>query len=384
MDNKQQVHVLYIITKLELGGAQKVCLSLLEGVRAHGTSSSLISGTEGALVKEARRFDEVYLLKSLTRDVGLLSVLRELRAFWQLFRQIRKQKRIHPDLIVHTHSTKAGLMGRWAAFCARVKRRVHTVHGFGFHEHQGRLSWWLIFIAEYMTSFITTHYVCVSEQDRRTGIRYIPFFEGKSSIIRAAVSWDQFYVPAKRADMHNEVFTFGTVSCFKPQKNLFDLLRAFEKVHANASRAVCLEIVGDGMQRDAIQAWIEKHHLSEAITLHGWQDNVAGIMHTWDVFVMSSLWEGLPCAVIEARLCKLPVITYDVGGICEVITSGVNGFVVTPGKWEELSNRMLSVVDSSTLYETLHHAPDNLSDFHHERMVEKHVALYAQLSSKGQ
>ncbi|MBU4269753.1 hypothetical protein KKE07_02645, partial [Candidatus Dependentiae bacterium] len=114
----KKVNVLFIITKLELGGAQKVCLSLLDGVKKNGGFAGLISGADGPLVSEVKNLDSVYLLPEFKREVGLKNIFKDIYLFFKLIKLIKKNRKNHPDLIVHTHSTKAGILGRWAAFFA--------------------------------------------------------------------------------------------------------------------------------------------------------------------------------------------------------------------------------------------------------------------------
>ena len=121
---KKQVHVVYVLTKLELGGAQKICLSLLNGVQNKHVTSSLISGTEGVLVPEAQKHSSVHLIKSLRREVGIKTLFFEFFEFFKMISVMRSIKKKHKNIIVHTHSTKAGLIGRWAAFFARIKKRA--------------------------------------------------------------------------------------------------------------------------------------------------------------------------------------------------------------------------------------------------------------------
>ncbi len=177
------------------------------------------------------------------------------------------------------------------------------------------------------------------------GSRLFPRFTRKHSIIRAAVEGEQFYQPAVAVSIPSSTqpFIFGSVSCFKPQKNLFDLLSAFERVYAHEPRAR-LEIIGDGVLRPHIEQWVCERNLERVITLHGWKQLVAPIMKTWHTFVLSSLWEGLPCVVVEARLLRLPVISYDTGGICEVITDQENGLLYKQGDWHGLSHGMLRMM----------------------------------------
>ena len=167
----------------------------------------------------------------------------------------------------------------------------------------------------------------------------------------------------------------GTIACFKPQKNLFDLLQAFAWAHQQNSK-LRLEIIGDGQQRPALEAWIAHKKLNHVITLHGWQDNVAPFMARWHMFALSSLWEGLPCAVVEARLLKLPVLTYRVGGIGDIIFHGVNGLVYEPKQWQKLAEGMLLLTQDETLYATLSHYPDKLHDFSRKSMVLSHKTFY--------
>lgn len=377
MESNQKITVLYIITKLELGGAQKVCLSLFHGLTQHDANTFILSGSEGILTKEVENNPNAILLDSLKREVSYKFVWHEIKNFFMLIKKIHALKKEHLNLIVHTHSTKAGIVGRWAAFFAGVKQRVHTVHGFAFHEHQPKLKWWLLYIPEWVTSFVTTHFVCVSSADVETGIKLFPRFAKKHSIIRAAVGWEQFTAATRTTAFPHENFVFGTIACFKPQKNMFDLLQAFAYVHAKHP-ATKLEIIGDGEQRPAIEAWIAARNLQDVIILHGWQDTVAPFMFNWNSFVLSSLWEGLPCAVIEARLLKLPVIAYNTGGIRDVIVHGKNGFLCKQ-TWQDLAQEMLNVAINKTLYASMNQYPDALEPFHTDFMVAEHKKLYVDL-----
>lgn len=382
-NNKKEIQVLYVITKLELGGAQKVCISLFDGLQSNGHESFLISGNEHncPLKKTVEKKTNVILLKHFRRNVSAKKIFLEVRNFFDLIKQIRKIKGKNPYIIVHTHSTKAGLVGRWAAFFAGVKKRIHTVHGYGFHDYQNKIAWLITYFLELITSFITTHYVCVSSEDVKTGIKLFPYFSKKHSIIRAAVDWNQFYIPARTLTAfphHKKPFIFGTVSCFKKQKNLIDLFKAFEYAYSK-NHNIKLEVIGDGHLRPKFEAWIAKHDLKNKIILHGWQDKVAPLMINWNVFTMSSLWEGLPCAIVEARLLKLPVLSYKTGGIHDVIIHGQNGFLYKQGNWKELARGMLAISANQYLYQKLQTHEDNLNDFNDQQMIKQHLELYKEL-----
>lgn len=375
MKHTTDIQILYIITKLELGGAQKVCLSLHEGLTQQKATALLISNNAGILIDKIKDKSNVILLNSLQREISWRTIIDEVRCVFQLMSHIKKLKKKFPHLIVHTHSTKAGLLGRWAAFLTGVKHRIHTIHGYAFHEQQSKVVWFGIYACELLTSFITTHFICVSSEDVKTGIRFFPRFEKKHSIIRASIDLKQFTPAVLTPFPENKAFIFGTIACFKPQKNLFDLLQAFNMVHQQNPNTY-LEIIGDGQQRSAIESWISSHKLSQKITLHGWQNAVAPLMMNWHSFVLSSLWEGLPCSIVEARLLKLPVLCYNTGGIHEVITDQENGFLYKKGDWQSLAHGMLSISREKNIYKKLQSYQDNLDDFDSTQMIFEHIQLY--------
>jgi glycosyltransferase involved in cell wall biosynthesis len=380
--DKSSVAIIYIITKLELGGAQKVCLSLAKGLQDNVTLVYLISGAEGYLIKEAQDKCTTILLPTLRREVTTRSLLQEIRNFIILSNTLYKLRKMHTTIIVHTHSTKAGIIGRWAAWFAGIKLRIHTIHGYGFHPFQKSHIWWCIYLIEYITSFITTHFICVSEHDITLGKRLLPHFLKKHSLIRACVDQEKFLPLQNNSTMHTithqKIFIFGTVACFKPQKNLLDLLRAFSHAYAY-NPLMRLEIIGDGILRNTIEEWISQAGLQSAIKLHGWQHDVTPFMEKWHAFTLTSLWEGLPCAIIEARLLMLPVIAYDVGGINEIIQHGTNGLLYQPTDWLSFAQGMITIFNNTALYKSMRNYTDNLNTFSATYTIEKHKELYKKI-----
>lgn len=371
--------IIYIITKLELGGAQKICLSLFNQINSDNFNSYIFSGKEGFFSEEISKNPNTYLFENFKREVSLLNLLNEIKTFFKLIKKLKEIKK-NQEVIVHTHSTKAGILGRWAAFFAGIKNRVHTIHGFGFHNNQNKIKWSIIYLIELITSLITTHFICVSSQDTQTGIKLFPNFKNKYTIIRAAIEYEKFYEPAyiPLEFPKTTPFIFGTISCFKPQKNLIDLLQAFKIVHKKNSN-IALEIVGDGEQRTKLENWIKQNNLENNITLHGWQVDVRPFLKKWNSFILSSLWEGLPCSIVEARMYKLPILSYDTGGIKEIVIESQNGFIYPQKNWQALANGMLEISLNRQLYYKLQNFNDNLLEFKDSYMIEQHTILYKKI-----
>ena len=137
-----------------------------------------------------------------------------------------------------------------------------------------------------------------------------------------------------------------------------------------------LEIIGDGPQATMLREFTAQYNIAHITTFHGWQHAPASFLKQWDLFAMSSLWEGLPCSIVEARLQKIPVIAYNVGGINEVIESGRNGYLVEPGNWQQLGSYLAALASNPALHNRLANHPDNLGAFNNKAMVQQHLSLY--------
>lgn len=373
--------IVHIITKLELGGAQKVCLALFKESKNENIDTYIITGSKGILIKDIEQYNNKILLDSFEREIKIQWLFKEIQTFIAIVKNLKKLKKKHNNIIVHTHSTKAGLIGRWAAFFAGIKTRIHTIHGYGFHKYQNKLSWIITYLLELKTSFITSHFICVSQADANKGIKLFPNFKNKHSIIRAAIDTQNLdlYKPAAKATLFNQSnFIFGTVSCFKPAKNLLDLLKAFNKVHKQNPNT-SLEIIGDGFLRPQIEEFINNNNLHQAIKLWGWQNNIGPIIKNWNAFVLSSLWEGLPCAVVEARNLNIPVISYNTGGINEIIKHNINGLLYNQKDWINLTQGMIQISLDQELYNRFKSFEDNLDEFTYSHMIKQHQKLYQSL-----
>ena len=185
--------VIHVITKLELGGAQKVTLMTLERLPRDRYELGLVTGPDGLLVDWASRIEglEPVWMPSLIREVRPIQDLKALFSMLRLFRREKPQ-------IVHTHSSKAGILGRWAARLAGVPFIFHTAHGFGFNDFQRPLVKRVYVWLERVTSKITTKLVVVSYANAEKGERNGVFQRGDWILCRDAISVTEFMQPGPR------------------------------------------------------------------------------------------------------------------------------------------------------------------------------------------
>ncbi|HEX5647778.1 MAG TPA: glycosyltransferase family 4 protein [Nitrospira sp.] len=339
--------VCHIITKLELGGAQKITLRTVAHLDRSKFHSILITGGEEAeLDADAAKIPDVefHRVKSLVRAI---SPVQDVAAFLALTKLLR---RIAPT-IVHTHSSKAGILGRWAAWAAGVPVIVHSVHGFGFTPEQHPLMRQMLIVVERWTSRLTQWIFTDSESNRQQGIALGLFDKDRSSMLPPGI--DLHAVRAVRVDPDEKKSSLGLdrgkllvgmVAPFKPQKAPLDFIRVAAKI-CQRRQDVQFVLVGDGELRQAIEKEICRLGLTHSVTLTGWRRDVPEIMKCLDLFLLTSRWEGLPRVYMEALSCGVPVVGTCVDGAEEIVQEGVNGFLKAPGDVDGLADRVFWMLD---------------------------------------
>ena len=345
--------IFHVITKLELGGAQKVTLMTLERLPRDRYELGLITGPEGILVNWANQIPELtrFWIPNLVREVRPIQDSITLLKLWNLFRRERPH-------IVHTHSSKAGILGRLAARLAGVPIIFHTYHGFGFNDFQPQLIKTFYIWLERLIAKVTDQTVMVSYANAKraedSGI--VP--NNDWILCRAAISLEQFMQPGPRRTKlrewnvpENRVVA-GMVACFKPQKSPLDFVEVASRVLKETDR-VHFIMAGDGELRPAIEARIRDLGISSHITLLGWQKDMPEVYRNLDVVVLTSLWEGLPCVFSEAMAAGLPIVATQVDGAREAIIDGDNGFLHGPHDVEGMAKSVLKLVENPALREAM-------------------------------
>jgi glycosyltransferase involved in cell wall biosynthesis len=333
-----KIKLAYIITSLELGGAQKTTLSLILNLNNEHYEVHLITSPEGYLVEKARQIPglKICFINSLIRRVN---IAKDLTAFFYMLKYL-KQNDIS---IVHTHSSKAGIIGRWAAWFSGVRRIFHTVHGWPFYIESSPPARLFYIIAEKLTSCVTSRLIVVSNADLRVGLRYINKRKEKYAKIPYGIETRKFLTKNHRIVKEN-IIRIGFMACYKPQKAPFD----FIKVAASAlkkNKDIEFISAGDGILRPAVMKEVSRLGLNGKIKFLGWQDDIAGLMSKIDILLLTSRWEGLPVVILEALAAGIPVVATNAGGIPELIVSGINGFIEEKGDYQKLADDILTIAE---------------------------------------
>jgi glycosyltransferase involved in cell wall biosynthesis len=379
------IRVCHVITRLDLGGAQENTLYTVSHL-GPGYRPRLVCGPGGLLDAEARRIPglAVSFEPALVRPIRPVLDLLALGRLTRLFRAERPH-------IVHTHSSKAGVLGRLAARRAGVPVVVHTIHGFGFNNRQPAPLRLLLVAAERMVAPATTHFVAVSRANLEEGIARGIVRGGRATLIRSGVPVGTFETAARDPALRNghglrrelalppRAPLVGMIACLKPQKAPLDFVETAARV-ARARPEARFVLAGDGELRGPVERRAASLGLDGRLFLLGWRRDVPRIMAALDVLVLTSLWEGLPRVLPEAIAAGVPIVATAVDGTTDILRDGDTGIVCRPRDVEGLAAGVLRLLgDPERGRDLARRARAVLPEFDIDRMVRDQEALYARL-----
>jgi len=383
------MRVTHIITRLVIGGAQEGTVATVLGLRGKpGVAVDLISGPtagpEGSLEPELEKFPGLLtVVPELVRPVHPLKDWLALRRLTEILRQRR------PDL-VHTHSGKAGILGRLAARRAGVPLVLHTVHGPSFGNFQNAAANFIFRAAERRAARATTHFVVVADamktQYLAAGIgqpeQYTKIFSGfmLEPFLRASNDG------AVRAQFGLQPgdFVVGKIARLFKLKGHDDLFAVAPDLIRQCPQIKFL-LVGDGewrgrFEKMARSSSLEKHFVFTGLVPPAGVPRCVGVM---DALVHLSWREGLPRALPQALAAGKPVVAYDCDGAREVCFDGENGFLVKPGDLNGLKSRLVQLAGDAALCEELGRRGRQFvgENFAVEKMVDAIYNLYLKLAA---
>ena len=378
------MRVTHVITRLIVGGAQENTLATVAGLRQiPGVQVDFISGPatgpEGSLEREA---GDLIIVPQLIRPIHPLADMRALGKLENIFRERRPG-------IVHTHSGKAGILGRLAAKRAAVPVIIHTIHGPSFGKFQNAAGNFIFRAAEKYAAGFTTHFIVVAdamkEQYLAAGIgrpeQYTKIFSGFALEPFLAAKNDLEL--RKKLGIGPDDFVIGKIARLFKLKGHDDLFAiAPELVRQNPK--IKFLLIGDGEWRRRFEAlaksrYVEDHFFFTGLVPPAEVAKYAGIM---DMLVHLSLREGLPRALPQAMAAAKPVVAYDCDGAREAFHDGEAGFLVQPGDLESLRNLLSLLARDRNLCKKMGRAGQEFvrENFPVEKMVRDIYNLYMKLA----
>lgn len=324
----KKIKIAHIITRLELGGAQQNTLYCCAHHDRKRYEIVLICGEGGYLDGVARKIPgcKTYFLSELKHPI---------QPFWdkQALDRLTQVLRDEKVDLVHTHSSKAGILGRLAAKRAGVKAIVHTIHGWGFYPGQFFPLKWLYRSLERWAAGFTDLLIAVGRENMETGLKAGIGRQDQYRVIHSGIDPKLYRVPPMKRARSRKSDGRPTVlilSNFKNQKSPFAVVEVAQALVRSVPGALFLW-AGDGPLKKKVQRSIDQKGLSENFRLLGWRDDVSNLLSACDVLLLTSIYEGLPRVVLQAMAAGKPVVATDVSGTPEAVRHGVTGYLHHPG-----------------------------------------------------
>jgi glycosyltransferase involved in cell wall biosynthesis len=344
----EPIKVLRVIARLNVGGPALHVAYLTAGLAERGYETTLVAGTLArgeesmAGVSEARGV-RIETLPALHREIG---PLRDAQAILRLARLIREER----PTILHTHTAKAGAVGRIAALLAGSARPpiiVHTFHGHVLRGYFNPLTTIAFRTLERWLARLTTVLIAVSPEVRDDLVKLHVAPANKFRIVRLGIELDErtggneaARVEARRQlGVSDDAFVVGWVGRMTAVKRTDDVVRALRGlIDRDVDAYLCL--VGDGPDRDHLERYAHELGVVKRCLFLGYQQDVAQFYGAIDALLLPSVNEGTPVSVIESLAAQRPAVATRVGGTPDVIRDGVDGFLVDVGDADALSDRL--------------------------------------------
>jgi glycosyltransferase involved in cell wall biosynthesis len=390
MSESEPIRVLHIITRLIVGGAQENTLLSVEGLDKlpeydATLATGVDNGPEGDLLERARRTTRLVIVPELGRNI---SPFADIRAFWKLYRLIRKG-RYH---IVHTHSSKAGVLGRVAAKLAGTPIIVHTLHSLVFHDYQPWLVnrlWWAV---KQFCAPMTDHFISVSNIISQKAIAAGIDRPEKFSTVYSGMELDWFLKAKvdplairREFGIPEDALVVGKIArlfSLKGHDQLMDAAPAIVSRHPG----VRFFLVGDGVLYEHLRGRAREADILDNFVFAGLipRERIPEMISAMDVLVHTSLREGLARVLPQALAMGKPCVSFDIDGAPEVVIPGETGYLVRAGDAAGLADAVSRLLDDPQARALMGEAGRRRVDpaFRAETMVREIASVYRALVAK--
>lgn len=383
--------VVHVITRLIVGGAQEnTLLTVEEQHRAWGDDVTLVTGPplgpEGSLLPRAEQGGfPVIVVDELRRSI-------DPRRDWKSYRSLKRLFRdLNPD-IVHTHSSKAGILGRAAAHAAGIPT-VHTIHGAAFHFGQSKVAYEVYRCAEKRAARWTSHFISVADDMTREYVAAGIAGRDQFTTVYSGFDVEPFLTPSRPpTDVRREWripdngLVIGKIGRLFPLKGHECVIAAAPEIvrrHPN----VYFVLVGDGILRADYERRIAAAGLTDRFRFTGLvsPEEIPNLLHAMDILVHTSQWEGLARVLPQALIASKPVVSFDVGGAREVVLPGETGFLVPRNDIAGLVDATCRLVENEALRTALGQAGRRrfADQFRYQTMTRRIREVYARVLHRG-
>ncbi len=345
----ERVKVAHLITRLDLGGAQQNTLYCCANHNRKKYDVVLITGVGGYLDAEAKKIKncKTYFMPELKHAIH---PWWDVVAFFKLAALLKKEK----IQIIHTHSSKAGFLGRWAARLAKVPAIIHTVHGWSFFSEQFFLTRFLYQTLERWTAPITDKIIVVSRDNQNEGLSHHIGRKEQYAVIHSGIIPAKYVLPGVKAKKARQKLNPQNRPCvlvlsnFKKQKSPLDVVEAAKQL-AVKMPSVLFVWAGDGPLLSEVKELIKKENLVKNFKLLGWREDIAELLAASDVMFLASIHEGLPRVALQTMAAGKPVVATAVNGTPEAVKNGVTGYLVKPHAADEMAEALAKILSRKSL-----------------------------------
>lgn len=389
-----ELKITHVITRLVIGGAQENTLATVRGLRCRpGVQVNLVSGPaigpEGSLEDEARKMfkgdlENFSIVPELVRPVHPPKDFVALKKLQEIF---RAQK---PD-IVHTHSGKAGILGRVAARRAGVPIIIHHIHGPSFGNFQGAFANLIFTAAEKYAARVTDHFFCSAEAMTRLYLAAGIGERGRYTRVFSGFNLQPFLEAGNDLSLRKKLgfaashFVIGNIGRIFKLKGHADLLRAFAQIHQGIPQARLL-FVGDGILRGEMEGLAYELGIADKVVFAGLvpPEEVGRYVGIMDCLAHLSYREALSRALPQALAAGKPVVAYDFDGADEVCRDNETGFLIRTGDIAAAAEKLSVLAKSPELRRQFGEVGAKFvrDNFSVEKMVEAQYTVYQQLAAK--
>ena len=377
--------ICHIITRLIIGGAQENTIFTVEGLVKKGYKVELISGPtkgpEGSLEEKIKEKGiPLIIVKELIREIN---PVYDIIAFLKLF-IIFKRKKYD---IVHTHSAKAGILGRISAKIANPKSIViHTIHGLPFHPYQNKILNFFYILSEKIAYYFTDHFICVGEIMKEKSLQAGIGKEKDYTVIYSGFEVEPYLECAKKRNQLRKKYgisendkvigMIGRLFYLKGQNYLIEVFKEVSETHPEAK----LMFVGDGILREQLENYARKNKIYDKVIFTGLvpPKKIPEFVSIMDILVHTSLREGLPKAVAQGLAGGKPVIAFDIDGTKEVVINGKTGFLIPPKDIKLLKEKIIYLLENPEISDKMGKEGQELIKqlFPVEKMVDEIEKIY--------